>query len=98
MHELGLMFNDTGRPLQKLLDSGSKFVDEASAHAERALDEFQRLDGCDVEAARALVLRARIAGDSLDRRIDEIIGQNVGGTDGPTVELIRGLERVNMTF
>jgi phospholipid/cholesterol/gamma-HCH transport system substrate-binding protein len=32
IHELGLMFNDTGRPLQTMLDSGSKFIDEASQH------------------------------------------------------------------
>ena len=30
--------------------------------------------------------------------IDQIIGVNVGSGDGPTVELIRGLERVTMTF
>ena len=29
--ELGLMFNDTGVPLQKLIDSGGKFIDEAAA-------------------------------------------------------------------
>lgn len=32
VHELGTMFNGTGRPLQHLLDSGSTFVREASAH------------------------------------------------------------------
>lgn len=32
VRELGTMFHDTGRPLQQLLDSGSTFVDEASAH------------------------------------------------------------------
>ena len=32
IHELGLMFNDTGRPLQTMLDSGSKLIDEASLH------------------------------------------------------------------
>jgi pilus assembly protein CpaB len=30
--------------------------------------------------------------------IDEIIGVNMGGGNGPTVELIRGLERITMTF
>jgi pilus assembly protein CpaB len=30
--------------------------------------------------------------------IDQIIGVNVGRGDGPSVELIRGLERVTMTF
>lgn len=32
VHELGTMFDDTGRPLQHLLDSGSEFVRQASAH------------------------------------------------------------------
>lgn len=32
IRELGTMFNDTGRPLQHLLDSGSEFVRQASAH------------------------------------------------------------------
>ena len=34
IRELGTMFKDTGEPLQVLLDSGSTFVDEASAHTE----------------------------------------------------------------
>jgi phospholipid/cholesterol/gamma-HCH transport system substrate-binding protein len=32
IRELGTMFKDTGEPLQVLLDSGSTFIDEASAH------------------------------------------------------------------
>ena len=32
VRELGTMFHDTGRPLQQLLDNGSTFIDEASAH------------------------------------------------------------------
>jgi phospholipid/cholesterol/gamma-HCH transport system substrate-binding protein len=32
VHELGTMFHDTGGPLQQLLDQGSRFIDEASAH------------------------------------------------------------------
>ena len=30
--ELGLMFEDTGRPLQKLIDSGGRFIEEANDH------------------------------------------------------------------
>src|SRR4051794_36188922 len=33
--ELGTMFHDTGDPMQSLLDNGSKFIDEASAHTEQ---------------------------------------------------------------
>src|SRR3546814_6667654 len=39
--ELGAMFKDTGRPLQKLIDSGSEFIDVASAHTQETL---KRLD------------------------------------------------------
>src|SRR3546814_1581935 len=31
------MFKDTGRPLQKLIDSGSKFIDVASAHTQEKI-------------------------------------------------------------
>ena len=46
VHELGTMFGDTGRPLQRLLDSGSTFVRTASAHTEetiRLLDRGERV-------------------------------------------------------
>jgi phospholipid/cholesterol/gamma-HCH transport system substrate-binding protein len=32
--ELGDMFADTGEPLQRLLDNGSRFIDEAAAHSD----------------------------------------------------------------
>jgi phospholipid/cholesterol/gamma-HCH transport system substrate-binding protein len=35
--ELGAMFEDTGEPLQQLLDNGSRFVDEASAHSDETI-------------------------------------------------------------
>jgi len=35
VRELGTMFHDTGDPLQQLLDNGSTFIDEASAHTEQ---------------------------------------------------------------
>lgn len=46
VHELGDMFRDTGRPLQRLLDNGSTFVREASAHSAdtiRLLDTSKRV-------------------------------------------------------
>ena len=46
VHELGTMFTDTGVPLQKLIDSGSTFVREASAHTAdtiRLLDQGKRV-------------------------------------------------------
>ena len=37
VRELGLMFNDTGVPLQKLIDSGGEFIDEAAAHEDETV-------------------------------------------------------------
>lgn len=37
IHELGEMFGDTGRDLQTLIDSGSTFVREASAHTDETV-------------------------------------------------------------
>jgi phospholipid/cholesterol/gamma-HCH transport system substrate-binding protein len=35
--ELGAMFAETGEPLQKLLDNGGRFVEEASAHTDETI-------------------------------------------------------------
>lgn len=37
IEELGLMFTDTGRDLQALLDNGSVFIDEASEHTDETV-------------------------------------------------------------
>ena len=37
VREVGLMFYDTGRPLQRLLDSGGRFIDEAAAHEDETI-------------------------------------------------------------
>jgi phospholipid/cholesterol/gamma-HCH transport system substrate-binding protein len=37
VRELGDLFENTGRPLQHLLDSGGQFVDEAAAHTEETI-------------------------------------------------------------
>ena len=37
VEELGLMFNDTGRDLQRLLDGGSAFIEEAHAHTDETI-------------------------------------------------------------
>jgi phospholipid/cholesterol/gamma-HCH transport system substrate-binding protein len=37
VQELGTMFDDTGAPLQRLLDNGSAFVREASAHTDETI-------------------------------------------------------------
>ncbi|HET7194941.1 MAG TPA: MlaD family protein [Nocardioides sp.] len=38
VRELGLMFNDTGRALQQMLDQGSRFIDEAADHEKETID------------------------------------------------------------
>ncbi len=35
--ELGNLFEDTGRPLQRLLDNGGDFIDEANAHTDETI-------------------------------------------------------------
>lgn len=42
VRELGTMFEDTGVPLQRLLDEGSRFVREASAHTEETIQLLDR--------------------------------------------------------
>lgn len=37
VEELGLMFNDTGRDLQRLLDGGSAFIEEAHEHTDETV-------------------------------------------------------------
>ena len=37
VHELGLMFNDTGVPLEHLIDNGGRFIDEAAAHEQQTI-------------------------------------------------------------
>lgn len=39
--ELGLFFNDTGVPLQKLIDNGGKFIDEAADHEDETVSLLQ---------------------------------------------------------
>jgi len=38
VHELGLMFSDTGRALQQMLDQGSRFIDEAADHEKETIN------------------------------------------------------------
>ena len=43
VEELGLLFDDTGEPLQRMLDNGDRFVDEASAHTDVTIALLDRL-------------------------------------------------------
>jgi phospholipid/cholesterol/gamma-HCH transport system substrate-binding protein len=42
IEELGLMFYETGRPLQRLLDGGTTFIDEASRNKQQTIDLMQQ--------------------------------------------------------
>ena len=42
IRELGDLFRDTGRPLQQLLDSGSRFIDEAAEHTDETIMLLRR--------------------------------------------------------
>ncbi len=87
VEELGTLFRDTGRPLQRLLDSGSKFVAEASAHTEetiallnfgRSVLETQQASGENIRAfSRNLRLLTRALAES-DGHLREVLDKTPG--------------------
>jgi phospholipid/cholesterol/gamma-HCH transport system substrate-binding protein len=100
VRELGTMFNDTGRPLQRLLDSGSTFVREASAHTEetiRLLDRGKRVlttQQGESENITSLARDLRGITDALARSDDDL-ERVLDGTPGTARELdalLRDLE------
>lgn len=83
VRELGTMFHDTGGPLQRLLDEGTRFVRQASAHTPETialLEQGERVlttqqgQGENIRALAGdlrLVTDALVAGDDdLDRVLD----------------------------
>jgi len=90
--ELGTMFEDTGEPLQKLLDNGGRFVDEASANSDDTialLDNGLTVLGTQQDNAENIrsfsrdleLLTAALAGSDKDLR------QVLQGTPGTAREL-----------
>jgi phospholipid/cholesterol/gamma-HCH transport system substrate-binding protein len=87
VEELGLLFRDTGRPLQKLLDSGSTFVSEAAAHTEetiallnfgREVLQTQQANGENIQAfSRNLRLLTRALAQS-DPDLREVLASTPG--------------------
>ena len=71
VHELGTMFNNTGVPLQKLLDNGGELVRQASAHTAQTiqlLDQGKRVLSTQQgqrENIRSLSRNLRLLTDSL---------------------------------
>ncbi|GAB3765847.1 phospholipid/cholesterol/gamma-HCH transport system substrate-binding protein [Nocardioides ginsengisegetis] len=90
--ELGDMFRDTGGPLQKLIDNGGKFVDEAAAHEDETISlldhgltvlRTQRDEG---ENIKAFSRDLRLITDSL-RRSDGDLRTVLQGTPGTAREI-----------
>jgi phospholipid/cholesterol/gamma-HCH transport system substrate-binding protein len=101
--ELGTMFNDTGVPLQRLLDNGRLFVDEAAAHTDetvRLLDNgmtvlnTQQGQGENIRSfSRDLRLLTQALADS-DRDLRGVLQ----GTPGTAREVRRLLEELEPTL
>ena len=84
VRELGLMFNDTGEPLQKLIDSGGTFVDEAAAHE----DETVAL----LEHGRTVLRAQRDQGENITSfaRDLRLITQTLRRSDGDLRGVLQG--------
>ena len=92
VHELGLMFHDTGVPLEHLNDNGGRFVDEAAAHEQQTISlldngmtvlRTQRDNG---ENIRSFSRDLRLITDSL-RTSDGHLRTVLQGTPGTAREL-----------
>jgi phospholipid/cholesterol/gamma-HCH transport system substrate-binding protein len=92
VRELGTMFDHTGVPLQKLLDSGSEFVRQASAHTDetiRLLDQGEKVLDTQQgqrENIRSLSRDLRLLTDSLAASDDDL-EKVLDGTPGTAREL-----------
>lgn len=103
VRELGTMFDDTGVPLERLLDNGSTFVREAAAHTEetialldqgkRVLDTQQR----EGENIRALSRDLRLLTDALAQS-DGDLEQVITDTPGAARELDALLKELEPTM
>jgi phospholipid/cholesterol/gamma-HCH transport system substrate-binding protein len=103
VRELGLMFTDTGRALQQMLDEGSRFIDEAAAHEEETIAlldhgltvlRTQRDQG---ENIRSLARDLNLLTGSL-RRSDADLRGVLQGTPGTARELEAMLKDLEPTL
>lgn len=103
VRELGTMFDDTGVPLQRLLDEGSRFVREASAHTEETiqlLDRGQQVlatQQAEGDNIRALAEDLHTLTDALAES-DGDLEQVLDGTPGTARELDRLLQDLAPTL
>ncbi|MGZ4449390.1 MAG: MCE family protein [Nocardioides sp.] len=90
--ELGDMFRDTGDPLQKLIDNGGRFVDEAAAHEDQTISLLDngmtvlRTQHAQGENIRSFSHDLRLITDSL-RQSDGDLRTVLQGTPGTAREL-----------
>ncbi|MCD4526036.1 MCE family protein [Nocardioides sp. cx-173] len=90
--ELGDMFEDTGVPLQRLLDGGGQFIDEAAAHTDETIRLLEtgltvlRTQRAQGENIRSFSRDLRLLTDSL-RRADPDLRATLQGTPGAAREV-----------
>lgn len=103
VRELGLMFHDTGTPLQQMIDNGGTFIDQASAHEDQTvalLDhgmtvlKTQQDQGDNI---RLLSRDLRLITDSL-RRSDGHLRTVLQGTPGAVTEVQAMLQDMEPTL
>lgn len=101
--ELGTMFEGTGPPLQTLLDNGSRFVDEASAHTDETIALLDsgltvlRTQQDSGENIRSFSRDLRLITDTL-RESDGDLRRVLDQTPGAAVELTKLLEDLEPTI
>lgn len=90
--ELGTMFHDTGTPLQRMIDSGTRFIDEASAHQPQTVALLEhglkvlRTQQDEGENIRTLSRDLNLITGTL-RHSDKHLRQVIQGTPGAAREL-----------
>ncbi len=103
VHELGLFFDDTGAPLERLIDDGGRFIDEAAAHEQETISlldngmtvlKTQQAQG---ENIRSFSRDLRLITDSL-RESDGHLRTVLQGTPGTAREVQRLLEDLEPTL
>ena len=103
VREMGLMFNDTGVPLQKLIDSGGKFIDEAAAHEDETVALLEngmtvlRTQRDEGENIRSFARDLRLITRSLERADGDLRGV-LQGTPGAAREIQALLEDLEPTL
>lgn len=103
IEELGLTFRDTGGPLQRMLDGGTEFIDEAAANEEATVDlledglrvlRTQKQQGGNIESFSSDLRQLTTA----LRRSDQDLRQTLAHTPGALREVRTLLEEMEPTL